>query len=140
MSYSLLADSLVGLHFLWILFMLAGFGLTLYGIFFKKALLDWFWFRTIHLTGIVYVGVLSLQGKLCPLTIWENALRSKVEAEATYSGSFIIHYLERLVYPEIDPTWLRLATLCLGVFTLLAYLIAPPVKIKRLIREKNLKR
>ncbi|OGC86534.1 MAG: hypothetical protein A2142_07005, partial [candidate division Zixibacteria bacterium RBG_16_48_11] len=123
--------------FLWISFMLAGFGLTLCGIFFKKALLDWFWFRTIHLAGIIYVGILSVQGRLCPLTIWENALRPKVEAEATYSGSFIIHYLEKLVYPEIDPAWLQLGTLGLGVFTFLAYVIAPPLKIKGLIREKK---
>ena len=135
MIYNKLADALVALHFLWILFMLAGFFLTLYGIFFKKKILNWFWFRTIHLAGIVYVGTLSILGQLCPSTIWENVLRSKVNPGQIYSGSFIIHYVEKLVYPDVNPALLQIATVSLGVFTLLAYLIAPPPKLKATIKK-----
>lgn len=135
MMYNKLADALVALHFLWILFMLAGFFLTLYGIFFKKNILNWFWFRTIHLVGIIYVGTLSIIGQLCPLTIWENALRSKVNPGKIYSGSFIIHYAEQLVYPDVDPVLLQIATVSLGAFTLLAYLVSPPLKFKTFVKE-----
>ncbi|MEH6451498.1 MAG: DUF2784 family protein [Psychromonas sp.] len=40
---------------------------------------------------------------MCPLTIWEMALRSKV-GETIYEGSFITHWLnERLSYQA--PSW-----------------------------------
>lgn len=137
MHYRLLADFLVAIHFLWIIFMLAGFGLTLWGMFLKRKILDWFWFRTLHLAGIVYVGALSLQGKLCPLTIWENQLRVKAEPTSTYSGSFIIHYIEKLVYPEVNPLLLQVATITLGVFTILAYILAPPFKLKEILKKSS---
>src|SRR4030067_3712529 len=98
MYYRLLADFLVAPHFLWILFMLAGFVATGIGIFFKRSILNWFWFRTLHLAVIVYVGALSLQGKLCPLTVWENQLRAEADPASSYSGSFIIYYIQKLVY------------------------------------------
>ncbi len=134
MIYRLLADFLVALHLLWILFMLAGVVLILWGILFKRKILDWFWFRTLHLAGIIYVGALSIQGKLCPLTIWENQLRAKSDPAGTYTGSFIIHHIEKIVYPEVDPVLLKMATISLGVFTILAYLVLPPARVKRLFK------
>jgi len=128
---------LVAIHFLWILFMLVGFGLILAGMLFSKKILNWFWFRTLHLAGIVYVGALALQGKLCPLTIWENQLRAKVSPTSTYSGSFIIHYIEKLVYPDVNPVLLQVATVSLGVFTILAYILAPPFKLKGILKKSS---
>jgi len=136
-TYEIIADFLVATHFLWILFIGAGFALTLWGIFFKRKILDWFWFRTLHLAGIVYVGALSLQGKLCPLTIWENQLRTKADPASTYSGSFIIHYIEKLVYLEVNPVLLQVATVSLGVFTLLAYVLAPPRRLKEILKKSS---
>jgi len=135
MYYRLAADFLVATHFLWILFMLVGFGLILAGMLFSKKILNWFWFRTLHLAGIVYVGALSLEGKLCPLTIWENQLRTKADPASTYSGSFIIHYIERLIYPEVNPVLLQVATITLGVFTLLAYILKPPFRLKEILKK-----
>jgi len=135
MGYKLLADGLVALHFIWILFMIAGFLLAPGGIFFRKSLLDWFWFRTLHLAGIIYVAALSIQEKLCPLTIWENHLRAKAEPIATYSGSFIIHYVKKLVYPDLDPVLLQVATLLLGALSILAYFFFPPRKLRNLLKK-----
>ncbi len=135
MHYRLLADFLVAIHFLWILFMLAGVGLILTGMLFSKRILNWFWFRTLHLAGIVYVGALSLQGKLCPLTVWENQLRTKTDPASTYSGSFIIHYIEKLVYPEVNPALLQAATVSLGVLTILAYILKPPFRLKEILKR-----
>ena len=134
MIYRLIADFLVALHLLWILFMLAGVALILWGILFKRIILNWFWFRTLHLAGIIYVGALSIQGKLCPLTTWENQLRAKSDPASAYTGSFIIHYIEKIVYPEVDPVLLKMATISLGVFTILAFLFALPERVKRLFR------
>lgn len=136
MIYRLLADFLVALHLLWIIFMIAGMILILWGSFFKRGILDWFWFRTLHLLGIIYVGVLSIQGKLCPLTIWDNQLRAKADPEGTYAGSFIIHYVEKLVYPEVDPVILKVATLTFGIITISAYLFASPQRLRRLFKRE----
>ena len=137
MHYRLLADFLVAIHFLWILFMLAGFALILWGIFFRRKILNWFWFRTLHLAGIVYVGALSIQGKLCPLTIWENQLRAKADPASAFSGSFIIHYIEKLVYPEVNPVLLQAATVAFGVYTILAYILAPPFRLKKILKKSS---
>ena len=135
MIYRLIADFLVALHLLWILFMLAGVALILWGILFKRIILNWFWFRTLHLAGIIYVGALSIQGKLCPLTTWENQLRAKSDPASAYTGSFIIHYIEKIVYPEVDPVLLQTATITIGIFTILAYLVVPPARVKRLFKR-----
>ena len=42
-------------------------------------------------------------GKLCPLTIWEMALREKGD-DATYAGSFVSYWLEELLYIDA-PIW-----------------------------------
>src|SRR4030067_2147512 len=109
MIYRLIADFLVALHLLWILFMLAGVALILWGILFKRIILNWFWFRTLHLAGIIYVGALSIQGKLCPLTIWENQLRAKLDPASTYAGSFINYSIDKIDYSEVITALFRAA-------------------------------
>ncbi len=47
---------------------------------------------------IIYVAILTLLGKYCPLTILENKFREQYNPELTYPGSFVIYYIEKLVY------------------------------------------
>ncbi len=111
--------------------MLLGFFFTLYALAFKKSLLNWWKFRTLHLVGILYVGSLSVLGKYCPLTILENKLRAMVSPEQVYQGSFITHYLEKIVYPEIDPILIKIPTLFIAIFTVFIFILFPPLKIKQ---------
>jgi len=133
MVYKWLADLLVAIHLGWIIFMLVGFVLTLWG-FFRKEFFDWWLFRILHLCGILYVALLAVMGKYCPLTILENTLRAKVDPEQAYPGSFIIHYAERFVYPDVQPWMLFVATGMIAVFSLLMFILRPPAKIKSLFR------
>lgn len=130
MPFRLLADLIVTIHFAWILFILWGFMLTLRG-FFHKEFFDRWLFRTLHLFGIVYVSVLAIMGKYCPLTVWENVLRAKYDPNLTYPGSFIIYYIERLVYPEVNPLIIQIPTAFIAVFTIIVFIFRPPAKIKR---------
>lgn len=132
MFYKLLADLIVVIHFVWIIFMLLGFLLTLQAFFYKKAFFDWFRFRIIHLIGIFYISLLSILGNYCPLTILENFLRSRYELNLVYPGSFIIHYLERLVYPAVNPLIIQIPTAFIAVFTILVFIIRPPRKIRKI--------
>ncbi len=103
MWYRLAADSLLVLHVSFVVFVVAGLALILSG-----AALGWSWirnpwFRTAHLIGIAVVVLQAWLGRICPLTIWEMALRQKA-GDATYAGSFITHWLQELLYYEA-PMW-----------------------------------
>jgi len=135
MLYKIIADIIVVIHFIWIIFMLLGFFLTIFG-FFRKNFFDLWLFRTLHLSGILFVGILTLLRRFCPLTILENLSRVRYNPETTYPGSFIIHYIEKLVYPDVNQLFLRTGTVFVAVFTLVVYIIRPPSKIKKLLTKK----
>jgi len=135
MFYKIIADIIVVMHFIWIIFMLLGFFLTVYG-FFRKRFFDWWLFRTLHLLGILFVGILTILRRFCPLTILENLSRVRYNLEGTYPGSFIVHYIEKLVYPDINQILLLVGTIFVAVFVLVVYIIRPPAKIKNLLIKK----
>jgi len=116
--------------------MLLGFFLTIYGFLWEK-FFDWWLFRTLHLSGILFVGILTLLRRFCPLTILENLSRVRYSSENTYPGSFIVHYIENLVYPDVNQTLLRILTVLVALFILVVYTIRPPTKIKNLLTKKS---
>jgi energy-coupling factor transporter transmembrane protein EcfT len=137
MIYKLLADSIVAIHLIWIVFMLVGFIYTALALFIKR-LLDRWLFRSLHLLGIVYVGGLALLREYCPLTILEVSLREKYNPQLMYSDSFIVHYIEKLIYPEIHPLLLQVSTLVIALFTITVFTMRPPEKIRNLFgKEKH---
>lgn len=137
----ILADFIVVVHFLWILFMLWGFVLTfcaVLGVYvFRSSRMIWRRFfdrwilRTLHLIGIAFVGTLTLLDKYCPLTIMENLFRRRYDPATDYPGSFIVHYIEKLVYPNVDPVFIIVPTLFVAAFTIAVYMIRPPRKIPK---------
>ncbi|MBA7510801.1 hypothetical protein ES705_02789 [subsurface metagenome] len=133
MSHKIFADAIIVVHFLYILFMLLGFLLTGYALFFRQKFFDRWLFRSLHLLGIFYVASLSILGKYCPLTILENELRLRYEVSLVYSGSFIVHYLEKLVYPDVNPLVIQIPTVFLAIFTIVVFIVRPPKKIKSIM-------
>jgi len=64
-------------------------------------------------------------GALCPLTIWEVALREKAGAE-TYSGSFIQHWFQSLLYYSA-PEWVFIVVYTLfGSLALASWFVVRP--------------
>lgn len=59
--------------------------------------------RTVHLLLMVFIALQAWLGALCPLTVWEQALR-RYAGEAAYGGSFIEHWLSRLIFFDA-PAW-----------------------------------
>lgn len=99
----LLADAILVIHVLFVLFVVLGLFAIYLGRIFK-----WSWvrnrlFRIAHVLAIGVVVLLSWIGVICPLTIWEMGLREKA-GDATYSGSFIQHWLHTLLYYSA-PEW-----------------------------------
>ena len=62
------------------------------------------WFRLLHLFAIGVVVLESWFGVDCPLTTLEISLR-RLAGEASYSTSFIEHWLGQLLYHDL-PQWL----------------------------------
>ena len=98
-----LADIILITHVLFVCFVVFGLVAVYLGYFLK-----WPWvrnpvFRILHLAAIGIVVLQSWIGVICPLTVWEMALREGAGAEA-YSGSFIQHWLQSLLYYSA-PEW-----------------------------------
>lgn len=136
MGNRIFADMLVVIHFLWILFMLIGFFITLWEcvrVYCFRQLPRFFdrWiFRTIHLGGILFVAGVAALGKYCPLTVWEFNLRSHDCPNLVYPGSFMVRYIERFIYPSVHPLAILIPTVFVAVFTLAVFVVRPPEKIK----------
>jgi len=82
-----MANALLILHALVVLFFVAGFPLGL--------VLNHRLFRLIHISALAGVILLMLLGIPCPLTLWEEMLR-----DGSYGGSFIAYWLSRIIYLE----------------------------------------
>lgn len=133
MFYRILADAIMVIHLAWIIFMIWGFALTIRGFFHPKFFERWL-FRTIHLSGILFVTTLEILGKYCPLTLWENALRSHYNPETDYPGSFIIGHITDLVYPDVSPMLVIVPTIVIAAFTLAVFVLKPPAKFMTLFK------
>lgn len=132
MVYRILANIVVLIHLILVLFMIHGFFFTIFALF-KRKLLDKWLLRTTHLVGISCVVIINILDKSCPLTIWENVLRAKYDPYATYPGSFIASYLVKILYPNVHSLIINIPTILIGMFTLLIYILKPPHKIKSFI-------
>ena len=100
--FLLAADVILLLHVLFVAFVVIGLLLILVG---KVRVWSWIrnpWFRLIHLVAISVVMVQSWLGLICPLTTIEMALRSRA-GDTVYSGSFISHWLESILYYQVPP-------------------------------------
>lgn len=116
--------------------MLVGFLLTLYGFFWKRFFDQWL-FRTVHVGGILFVSILAVLGQYCPLTLWENTLRAKHDPSLVYAGSCIIHYVQKLLYPNINPLIIRAVTTFITIFSIVVFIVKPPTKIRRIFKWRK---
>jgi hypothetical protein len=102
----LLADALVVLHLLFVLFVALG-GLLV---------LRWPGVAWAHLPAVIWGAGIELTGGICPLTPLEQELRRRA-GEATYQGDFVGHYLLPVLYPAglTREAQLALAALAIAV-------------------------
>jgi len=106
MAYRILADFVVGVHMLFVVFVVAGGLLAL----------RWPWVAAAHLPAAVWGALIEFQGWICPLTPVEKSLRAAA-GQAGYSGGFIEHYLLPVLYPAgLTPgVQLILGSLVIGI-------------------------
>lgn len=100
--FSALADVALITHVAFIAFVVVGLLLILLG---GMRGWNWIrdpWFRGLHLVSIGVVVVQAWLEIICPLTTLEMALREKA-GDSTYGGTFVAHWLQRLIYYEAPP-------------------------------------
>lgn len=122
MIRAILADVILVAHFALAAFISLGLVLIWLGI-----ASSWQWirqrgFRLLHLSAIVFVALEAVAGVVCPLTVWEDALRQSSGEQP----SFIARWVQRLLYYEF-PEWVfTTAYIAAAIATAIAWLIAPP--------------
>ena len=110
--YLALAAAVLTLHLAWIVWVALGWLLTR-----SRP-----WLRAFHILSLLYSIVIELGPWWCPLTLVEQWAQSRAGMEP-YRDSFLIHYLEALVYPNVSEPVLAWAAagfcaLILGVYGL----------------------
>ncbi len=112
MLYKILADIVVLAHLLWILFLFFG---AFLGRKNKPV-------KIFHLSGLFFAFIIQIFDWYCPLTHLEVWLRAKQDAHLVYTGSFIIHYVEKIVYIDLSRSSVFIFTLFLVGFNIWFYL------------------
>lgn len=125
LPYQLLADVVLCIHFGIVLFVVGGLVFIVVGAFRGWRLVRKLWFRVAHLAAIAVVVIQAWLGAMCPLTTLEMWLRARAR-EATYSGSFVEHWLQRLLYFEA-PAWVfTFAYSAFGLVVIATWWYFPP--------------
>src|SRR5438105_12678036 len=108
--YSGLAACVLFLHMLFILWVVFGALLTV-----SRPILRW-----LHIVSLVSGILTEVLPWPCPLTVLENWLEAKAGVQP-YEGGFLLHYLDKVVYPDISVTVLTVAGVIICALNLAFY-------------------
>jgi hypothetical protein len=120
--YRALADLVLVVHIAFVLFVVLG-GLLL---------LRWPRLAWLHVPAAIWGVLIEYTGWICPLTPLENSLRMR-GGEAGYSGGFIEHYIQPLLYPA---GLTRSTQVVLGSLALVLNLTAYAIVVSRMRRNE----
>jgi len=122
----MLTDAVVLVHLAIVLFITGGLPLIYLGAACGwRWVRDWRW-RLLHLGAIGFVAAESLAGIVCPLTIWEDALRGQGSGVG-----FIEHGVDRLMFYDF-PTWaFTLAYVSFAALVACTWIVVPPTRARR---------
>jgi hypothetical protein len=120
--YRALADLILALHLVFVLFVVLGGLLVL-----RSPRAAW-----IHIPAAIWGVLIEYTGWICPLTPLENSLRTR-GGEAGYNGGFIEHYIQPLLYPA---GLTRSTQVVLGSLVLALNLTAYGIMVSRMRRRE----
>ena len=89
-----IALAILTAHILWIL-------AVIFGAFFTRGRLTW---SILHVVSLIWGIIVEVGPWPCPLTLAEQHFEMLAGIKA-YQGSFLLHYLDQIVYPNL-PWWL----------------------------------
>lgn len=109
-TYSALATSVLVVHALFILWVIFGAFLAR-----PRPMLRW-----LHVASLVWGMLTELLLWPCPLTWLENWLESKAGIEPV-QGGFLLHYLDKVIYPDVSATTLTITAVIICSLNLAIY-------------------
>lgn len=108
--------------------MLAVVVLALHLLWLAWVMLGWLWtrgrprLRLLHIGSLVYGILIEVFWWPCPLTIAEQWLQQRAGRQS-YRESFLVHYFEGLIYPDVSPRVLMWSAVAFCVFILGIYAV-----------------
>jgi hypothetical protein len=120
--YRALADLVLALHLVFVLFVVLG-GLLV---------VRWPRAAWLHIPAAIWGVLIEFTGWICPLTPLENSLRTRGGA-AGYNGGFIEHYIQPVLYPA---GLTRSTQVVLGSLALALNLTAYGIMASRMRRQE----
>ena len=117
----LLADLVLIIHFLYVLFVVGSLPVIWLGAWLRLAFVKNPWFRYLHLAAILFVVAESLLGVVCPLTAWENTLRL-VETDA----GFIQRWLHSIMFYTVPEGLLTVVYVLFAGLVAITFKWVPP--------------
>jgi Protein of Unknown function (DUF2784) len=123
--YQLLADAVLLLHVALVVFVVGGLVVIVVGNLRAWRWVNRPWFRLAHLSAIAAVVLEAWFGLVCPLTSLEMWLRTQARG-TRYPGSFVEHWLQRLLYYEAPPWVFTSVYSVFGLIVVATLWVYPP--------------
>jgi uncharacterized protein DUF2784 len=76
--------------------------------------------RRLHIASLAWGMLTEILPWPCPLTLLENWLEGRAGVEP-YQGGFLLHYLDKLIYPDISGSALTTAAVIICALNLVYY-------------------
>jgi hypothetical protein len=108
--YYALACAVLTAHALFIAWIIFGVAFTA-----RRPLLRW-----LHITSLIWGVLIEFVPLPCPLTVAEQWLEIRAGL-SSYHGSFLLHYLDKFVYPDVPPVLLTVAPVVVAIVNLGVY-------------------
>lgn len=124
----LLADLVLIVHFLYVLFVVGSLPVIWLGRWLKLTFVSNYWFRYLHLAAILLVVVESLIGVVCPLTVWENTLR-----QVKTDSSFIQRWLHQIMFYNVPESVLMMIYIVFAGLVAMTFKWVPPNSRRNLL-------
>lgn len=104
-----LAAGVLCVHLAWILWVILGWTLTA-----RRRVLAW-----LHMGSLAYSIVIEVAPLNCPLTLAEVYFQRRA-GSAAFQQSFLVHYAQAIIYPDVPPLLLTLVAvaICVAILTL----------------------
>ncbi len=109
-TYSALATAVLAVHGLFIVWVIFGAFLAR-----SRPILRW-----LHIASLIWGILTELLLWPCPLTWLEDWLESRAGIEP-YQGGFLLHYLDKVIYPDISATTLTITAVIICALNLALY-------------------
>lgn len=128
----MLADTIVVIHLFIMVFITAGLPLIYIGAARRWTWIrDWRW-RVTHLAAIGLVAAESLAGIVCPLTLWEDALRGQQSKEG-----FIERWVDRILFYDF-PAWVfTIAYTVFAALVVATWFAVPPRRRANVVKAQT---